>query len=143
MATNTNLQSLNAGDSFPSNRRQYETFLAGEAIAIGDAVALDFAQASDADKALYVKKAGTAAKIRHFVGVAVEAAASGDKVRCVISGIVSCKVAAGSAADTSLEISGTGGELVTYANTSVNPIAVRTISAEAAGSALVVVLKQF
>jgi len=143
MATNTLIQSLNAGSAFPSNRRQVETFLAGEALTAGDAVAFDFSQTEDADKVLFVKAAGTAADIRHFVGVALEDAAAGGKVNCVISGPVTCNVAAGTAADAGLGIGGTPGELLTYVNASVNPIVARTVGAEAGGSALVVVIRQF
>ena len=144
MATNTLIQSLNPGAyNDVSNRRQQETFLATEAIAVGQAVAFDFAKTDDADKMLYVRKASTNADERHFVGIALSAASAGEKVNVVISGIVTGTVAAGTAADTCVSIGGTEGELVTYVNTSVNPIVARTVGAEAGGKALMVVIRQF
>ena len=72
------------------NRRQIETFIASEAIAVGDTVALDFSKAGSGDKGIFVVKCdqGTATK-KCGVGVAISAAtAAGDTVDAVIAGMV-------------------------------------------------------
>jgi hypothetical protein len=58
-----------------SARRKVETFVAGEAIAVGDFVALNFAETADGEKGLVVKKADSSnTDIICVVGVAIEAA---------------------------------------------------------------------
>ncbi len=144
MATSTLLQSLNAGDSFPSHRQQKETFLAGGDINAGDAVAFDISQTETADKVLYVVQLDSAnTKANCFVGIAENAGKSGEKVHVVISGPVEANVATGVAEGEALEATATAGRLDTYANTSVAAIAAVAIAAEAANKALVIVKKQF
>jgi|TARA_R100000750_G_C2344911_1_gene95894 hypothetical protein len=116
MAKNTILQSLNDSDNVAdlnsSNRRQVQTFIAGAAIAAGDAVALDLSESNDSDKALKVVKCDTAAQFI-FVGVALEAAsAAGDSIRICISGLCECKVDSSCAANSLLIASVSGGKLV-------------------------------
>lgn len=142
MATQTLVQSLNSGEYVVMNRRQEETFLAGDTIAAGDAVAFDFSQTEDSDKMLFVVPAD-AATAPAFVGVAIGDAATGEKVNVVISGMVEANVAGGTAANASVEPSATAGELATYVAGSTAPISAITASAEAAGKAMVVVKKQF
>jgi len=106
MATATTLQLLDsvAGDGTtslgitPSNRRQIETYLAGETVAIGDVVAFDYSNADDGKKTLYVKKASKAAAKRNAIGVVLAAASSEGSltihspIRVVIGGVISAKV---------------------------------------------------
>jgi len=62
-----------------SARRKVETFVAGEAIAVGDFVALNFAETADGEKALVVKKAlSNNTDVICVVGVAIEAATTGE-----------------------------------------------------------------
>ena len=145
MATSTLLQSLNKGDTYPSNRRQVETFIASGTIAAGDAVAFDLAQADDGDKFLYVVRLDSAdTKANCFVGIALGfVGTSGDKLEVVVSGPAVANVATGVAQGNALEASATGGRLAAYANTSVSAIAAVAGAAEAANKALVIVKKQF
>ena len=105
MASATYLQSLDAtyedGTSrgvTPSNRRQIETYLAAESLAIGDVVTFDYANADDGKKTLYVKKASKAAAKRNAIGVVLAAASSDGSldtdapIRVVIGGVVSAQV---------------------------------------------------
>jgi len=105
MASATYLQSLDStyedGTSrgvTASNRRQIETYLAAETLAIGDVVTFDYANADDGKKTLYVKKASKAAAKRNAIGVVLEAANSAgsftvnEPIRVVIGGIVSAQV---------------------------------------------------
>jgi len=93
MATNTLIQYLEGTDSAGTpldgtqmHRRQTETFLAGGAIAKGDWVALDTSK-NHAERVLYVTEAAAVANGNALVvGVALGAAATGEKVRVVVSG---------------------------------------------------------
>jgi hypothetical protein len=145
MATNTLIQSLNAGDTLPSNRRQVETFRAGAAITAGDAVAFDLSQTEVGDKFLFVKQLDSAdTKANSFVGIALtSAAAAGEKVEVVISGPAEASVATGVAQGDALEASAVKGRLALYANTSVSAIAGVAAAAESSNKALVIVKKQF
>lgn len=92
MATNTMLQTLNAaavgGLESASNRRQVETFIAADAIAIGDVVMFDVSQTGP-DRVLFVKKGTQVATGNGLcIGVAIEAAAAGEDVRVVVAGYV-------------------------------------------------------
>ena len=97
MATNTLLQRLDpaadtAGSSVgASHRRQVEDFLAGGAITAGAWVSLDYDK-TGADRALYVRvedtSGGAVAAGVPAVGVALGAAAAGDRVRVVVAGYV-------------------------------------------------------
>lgn len=110
MATSNLIQYLETADSAgtdlgvtPSNRRQVETFIAKSSIALGDAVVLDNTQTGNGLQGLVVKSAGfAAAGVAGIVGVAAEAVTgtSGTpvKVRVVIAGEATVKVAAGTTA---------------------------------------------
>jgi len=127
------------------NRRQIETFIASEAIAVGDALSLDLAQTNNGDKAIFVMKAdtGTSAK-RCGIGVAISAAAAaGDTVDVCIGGMAEAKVKAGTAVGDRLSIYSTVGILEPYQNTFEDPILAVAGAAEAGGTAIVFVIKQF
>jgi len=127
------------------NRRQIETFIASEAIAVGDALSLDLAKANNGDKAIFVMKAdtGTNAK-RCGIGVAISAAAAaGDTVDVCIGGMAEAKVKAGTAVGDRLSIYSTVGILEPYQNTFEDPILAVAGAAEAGGKAIVFVIKQF
>ena len=144
MATSTLLQSLNAGDSVSSHRRQTETFIAAGDITAGDAVAFDFSQTETADKVLYVVRLDSASSTANcFVGIANWSGAAGDKVEVTLAGHAEANVATGVAQGNALEASATGGRLAAYANTSISAIAAVAASAESANRALVIVKKQF
>lgn len=141
---------LPAGGTVPvgieaMNRRQIETFIASEAIAVGDALSLDLAQTNNGDKAIFVMKAdtGTNAK-RCGIGVAISAAAAaGDTVDVCIGGMAEAKVKAGTAVGDRLSIYSTVGILEPYQNTFEDPILAVAGAAEAGGTAIVFVIKQF
>jgi len=110
MATNTLLQRLDPSASTTgssvaaSHRRQTEDFLAGGAIAAGDWVAFDNSQVGP-NQLLYVTEAaGVATKGNPAAfGVALAAAASGDRVTVVVSGYCeSAQVAAATVAGSAL-----------------------------------------
>ena len=127
------------------NRRQIETFIASEAIAVGDALSLDLAQTNNGDKAIFVMKAdtGTNAK-RCGIGVAISAAAAaGDTVDVCIGGMAEAKVKAGTAVGDRLSIYSSVGILEPYQNTFEDPILAVAGAAEAGGKAIVFVIKQF
>jgi len=127
------------------NRRQIETFIASEAIAVGDALSLDLAKTNNGDKAIFVMKAdtGTNAK-RCGIGVAISAAAAaGDTVDVCIGGMAEAKVKAGTAVGDRLSIYSTVGILEPYQNTFEDPILAVAGAAEAGGTAIVFVIKQF
>ncbi len=127
------------------NRRQIETFIASEAIAVGDALSLDLAQTNNGDKAIFVMKAdtGTNAK-RCGIGVAISAAAAaGDTVDVCIGGMAEAKVKAGTAVGDRLSIYSSVGILEPYQNTFEDPILAVAGAAEAGGTAIVFVIKQF
>ena len=70
---------VNEATTSASARRQVETFVAGEAIAVGDFVALSFAETADGEKGLVVKKAkSNDTDIICVVGVAIEAATTAE-----------------------------------------------------------------
>jgi phage tail sheath gpL-like len=151
MATSNLVQYLGTGPtpapfSFSSDRRTEETFLAGEAIVVGDAVSFDLSQAVDSDKTLYVVKADTGtATDKCFVGVALEAQATvGGRVRVCIAGVCEARVnTALAAAGEALVIGATAGELAVYAAASLLPIAATSCEADTAGVATIFVIRQF
>lgn len=97
MATSTTLQYLESADSSgtayaasTSHRQQVETFIAAGTIAVGDVVAFSFANGDAPGSAvLNVVKASAD---KHCVGVALSAAASGEKVDVVIAGVAEATV---------------------------------------------------
>ena len=156
MATNTLLQYLEGtgedafGNSVSlgselSNRRQVETFMSNDTIAIGDAVSFDLAQAEVGDKVLHVKRADTGSNnTRCGVGIALNAAAVGDKVAVVVAGLANAKVKGSTAIGDRLSIySTTAGVLEPYQASFEDPILAVAATAESGGLSQVVVLKQF
>jgi hypothetical protein len=128
MATNTLLQYLESADSSgtayssaTSHRRQIETFIASGAVAIGDVVSFAFASAANpGDAVLQVKKA---VADKHCVGVAISAAADGEKVDVCIAGVCEATVAgknnAGNAGITSGDFLSLGNEAGTFYKTTI------------------------
>ena len=127
------------------NRRQIETFIASEAIAVGDALSLDLAQTNNGDKAIFVMKADTGVNAKRCgIGIAIgAAAAAGDTVDVCIGGMAEAKVKAGTAVGDRLSIYSTVGILEPYQNTFEDPILAVAGAAEAGGKAIVFVIKQF
>ena len=147
MATQSLIQYLEAGNGASTmNRSQVETFLASEAIAVGDLVSMDLSQLNDGDKALYVSKADTGtATDTCAIGFALNAAtAVGDKVDVTIAGIhVSANVDGATVAGSKLCAGSTAGRAAIYVNTDVLPIVAIACEADTANVATVFVLKQF
>lgn len=162
MATSTLIQKLDlAADGFgssTSNRRQVETFIAKETLAIGDWVAFDYAATSAGDVTLGVFKADSnSTPVRTPFGVVLRSVApggtltAGSQVEVVVSGVVNAFVSdnagAGLAIGTLLQITTTAG-LADLASPGVTQpvcgILAETI-APAAGNTQkrVVVIKQF
>jgi len=141
MATTTILRSLEAESIHP---RSQETFKASAAIALGDAVALDFDAATDAEIMLKVLPLDSAdATANDFVGVALEAAAAGERVRVCIAGICEAKVNTSTAQGDTLIAGTTAGELAIFAGTETGrPVAIAT-EADTAGVATVRVFRSF
>lgn len=98
------------------NRRQVETFIAAAAIAVGQVVSLDAAQAEDGDKAIKIKPADSGdTDLVCPVGVALTAAtAVGDKVEVCVRGVCNATAAAHAKGDV-LTVTGTAGEMDTIA----------------------------
>ena len=135
MASATYLQSLDSvyenGDSrgvTPSNRRQIETFIAKEIIAIGDWVAFDIAATADGDVTLGVYKADSnSVPVRPAVGVALHAAtAAEDKIEVCISGVCNASVgdngSSGNAIGTLLQPTTTAGTVDIASAASALPV---------------------
>ena len=144
MATNNLLQHLPMlGNATPftdlneSNRRQVETFIASEAIAVNQAVCFDMAKADDAEKVVFVKVANTTAATACCIGVAREAAAIGTRVDVVISGITEFIASGAVTAGDSLSVSTTGaetGRLRTYTAAYTQPIVAYAVDTTGAGN---------
>ncbi len=156
MATSSLIQYLEATDAAgttlgltPSNRRVEETFIASSAITVGQWVALDLTTTlSDGDKSLKVAPAdgngGSGTGITSLnsvvVGVALTAAAAGDKVEVVTRGMCEASVSesgSGINVGDALQISNTAGTAVitTGALVPVCGFLVDTLAA-AAGTAI-------
>lgn len=102
MATNTLIQKLYGADEIDStkstynadsllasqsNRRQLETFIAGEALVANEVVMITPATSSGANQLMRVKKNGADTEGNpRAIGVALHAAASGERVEVVIAG---------------------------------------------------------
>jgi len=154
MATSTLIQSLDTKDSAggavgatPANRRQTEIFFAGAAIAAGDWVSFDTSK-SGATRVVTVIKTTATAGQSNVVGVALRAAASGDKVEVVVSGYVEgAAVVNGVLKGESVTTSGvTAGRALKYASgthTNAAPCGVLLEDASASNTATVWVYKQF
>lgn len=153
MATQNLIQYLEAGTSAVMNRSKHEYFLAGGAITKGQVVALDLTQ-DDADRALYVVPADSDATATLVaVGIAVEAAASDEKVKVCIAGYCEEAVVSTSTAQGDLlQIGATAGQLEVRtvdvdeggsATYSLFPIVAQALEADDAGKADVFVFSQF
>lgn len=149
MATNTLLQSLNdsanQATTGSSNRRQVETFIASDAIAANDLVALDIGTSNDSDKMLYIIKANSATGAGVVaIGFALDAAAAaGDLVRVTIAGVhESANVDAATVQGSRLKVSNTAGRAGIYANTDTVPVLGYAVEADTANVATVIVIKQ-
>ena len=149
MATNTILQSLNpvvdGSGLTSSNRSQFETFIASEAISNGDLVCLDISKSSDADKMLYIKKLKTDAGLTAVaVGIADENIASDASGRVIIRGFkANANIATGAAVGERFVGTGTAGRGDVLANSSTIPALGYVLTTAADNLADVFVLKQF
>jgi hypothetical protein len=97
------------------NRRQVETFIAAAAIAAGQVVSLDAAQAEDGDKAIKVKPADSGdTDLVCPVGVALAAAAVGESVEVCVRGVCNATCAAHTKGDV-LTVTAAAGTMDTIA----------------------------
>ena len=153
MATSTLLQLLDStyGDGTTkigltaSNRRQVETFIASGPIAANDLVCLDFAQAGDGDKGLYIKKAdgGSGATVA-AIGFAISPAAAGDSCQVAVAGIhEKANVDGATAQGNRLIVGATAGRAAIYTAADTVPIIAYACEADTANVATVFVIKQF
>jgi len=153
MATQNLIQYLEAGTSAVMNRSKHEYFLAGGTITKGQVVALDLTQ-SDADRALYVVPADSDATTTVVaVGIAIEAAASGEKVKVCIAGYCEgAVVSTATAQGDMLQLGSTAGQLEVRtlsideagsATFNLFPIVAQALEADTAGLADVFVFSQF
>jgi len=128
------------------NRRQVETYIASEAIAVGEAVSLDLSKTAEGDIMIHVKVADNAtASAVAFAGFALTAAtAAGETLDVCIAGVCEGLLANGVAAGDCLRLD-TAGSVDVYGNTDVFPIVAYAVDANSSGSAAngtVVVIKQ-
>lgn len=132
MATSTLLQKLDvAADGFgssTSNRRQVETFIAGETLVVGDCVSLDLAASADGDKGLVVVKGDTGtATDTCVIGVVLRSVApggaltAGSQVEVVVRGLVLANVDAATVAGSRLIVGSTAGRLSVAADILASP----------------------
>ena len=155
MATNTLIQKLYASDESgvgedsgsQSNRRQVETFIAKAAIALGAPVGFDFT--GPPSSGVLVGKVietntGAAATVS-CVGVALNAAAAGERVDVCISGVCEARLAASLSAGDRLKATNAN-HFAEYTNSETVPCIAYSVDGNA-GSAgdmsTVVVIKQF
>lgn len=125
------------------DRRQVETFIAAAAVAAGDVVSLDAAQAADGDKAIKVKPADSAdTALSCPVGVALAAAASGAKVDVCVRGVCEAKLLACAQGDV-LTHTATAGSMDTIAAATDPQIAIALEAAGAPGTFTVYVRGSF
>ena len=158
MATQNLLQRLDVaadttGSSVDvSDRRIIEVFVAAGTIVAGDCVAFDLSQSDNSDKVLKVVQSNISAGATILgVGIALEAASSGDTVKVCIRGIASANVDTGVAAGNRLQVGTTAGRLFVAADideggsATVNqlPIIAIAVGAESSNLADVYVFPQF
>ena len=166
MATSTLLQKLDvAADGFgssTSNRRQVETFIAGETLVVGDCVSLDLAASADGDKGLVVVKGDTGtATDTCVIGVVLRGLDKdadgntiltvGTRIEVVVRGLVLANVDGATAAGTRLIVGSTAGRLAVAADineagaatVSQRPIVAIAAEADTANFAKVYVLANF
>lgn len=148
MATSTLVQFLQSGEGAKtSNRSQEETFLAGGTIGVGDWVQFD-TTATGANRVLTVIEAtgATATGNPLVMGVALEAAVSGQQVRVCVGGY--CEGAnvdnAVAAAGVALVVDNTGAGIANaIAAGDTAPACGVSLEAAAVGKCDVWVIKQF
>ena len=145
---------LPAGGTVPvgveaMNRRQIETFIASEAIAVREAVAFDITKAGNGDKMIHVVKADSN-DVEHtaFVGVALGAAEIGETVDVCIAGLCEAKTDGSVTKGSALSVFTTAGELKNYANSDVLPPVAYACEDDGtaplpADVATIIVIKQF
>ena len=162
MATSNLLQCLNEGADFgvsTSARRVVETYIAGETVAVGDAVSLDLSETEDGDKALKVVQSDSGTDTdRAFVGIVLRSAepsgalTAGARVEVVVGGPAEANVDGATAAGNLLQIGSTAGRLAVRevnvdeggaATFSLYPIAAIAAEADVANVATVFVYRQF
>jgi hypothetical protein len=154
MATSTLVQYLESTDAAgadlgitPSYRSQFETFIATEAIALGQAVGMDLSQSTDAKRALSVRLCdGNVGDRKNFVGVATHAAAVGERVKVCLSGFCEAKIENGVTQGAPLTLSVNVGNLDGYQAADVLAVAGYCVDANSSGSAAirtVILIKQF
>ena len=153
MASATYLQSLNVLNAdgtdiagFPSNRRQVESFIAGDVIAANDLVALDLSASSLGKQAVTIIKADKNTDAKCIaIGFALNAAAAaGDTVEVTIAGIhESANVHVDAAAGKPLTVSTVAGRAAIYANSDTQTIVAYAMAADTANVGPVFVIKQF
>jgi hypothetical protein len=115
------------------NRRQVETYIASEAIAVGEAVSLDMSKTAAGDVMIHAVVADNAT-----------AAAEGETLDVCIAGVCEGLLAAGVAAGDRLRLD-TAGAVDAYANSDVFPIVAYAVDANGTASpanGTVVVIKQ-
>jgi len=154
MATSTLIQYLEteqrdglgnpvAVDTPTMNRRQVETFIAAAAIAAGEVVSLDAAQTADGDKAIFVQPSDASnTDLVCPVGVALAAAASGEKVEVCVRGVCEAQCDAHTRGDV-LTVTTTAGQLDTIAAATSPQVAVALDGAGGPGLATVYVRGAF
>jgi hypothetical protein len=132
MATSTLLQKLDvAADGFgssTSNRRQVETFIAGETLVVGDCVSLNLGASADGDKGLVVVKGDTGtATDTCVIGVVLRSVApggaltAGSQVEVVVRGLVLANVDGATVAGSRLIVGSTAGRLSVAADILASP----------------------
>lgn len=124
-----------------SIRSERETFLASAAIAAGDWVSFDLAKTTT-DQVLYVKTGVATALGAAVCGVALAAAAAGERVVVVTSGYASAKVTGSTAEGSPLSVDTTDGT-GTLADASNAIICGQALNAESGGLAPCWVFKRF
>ena len=152
MASSTLLQKLDGGSDFgstTSNRRQTEIFLASETLLVGDAVSVDLSQTDDGDKGLYIRKAGTAAADRCFVGVVLRSVETDgtltaeSRIEVVTRGLITANVDGSTVAGSELVVSAVRGRLILAVAANLYPVAAISAEAHTANFAKVYVLSSF
>ena len=125
------------------DRRQTETFIAAAAVVAGDVVSLDAAQAADGDKAIKVKPANSGdLALSCPVGVALGAAAIGEKVTVCVRGVCEAKLLACTQGDV-LTHTATAGSMDTIAAATDPQVAIALETAAAPGTFTVYVRGAF
>lgn len=163
MATSTLLQKLDPASAgfgaTTSNRRQVETFIAGETLAVGDWVAFDYGAAADGDVTVVVFKAdANSTPVRTPFGVVLKSVApggtltAGSTVEVVISGVCNALFQANASGTdyplgTLIQIGNNAGEGIVASAASAQPVCGILAQVQPNGASAqvrrVVVIKQF